>query len=104
VLGLRGCERAGRPSGEFVGEVPGPQVTRFEANEEVVGSAVGICGSGLRAEVARCDSLDCVLDSGGEELGAAAELDSPVRRGSARTPRCLLLDLAADAPPSRCGC
>jgi hypothetical protein len=46
------------------------------------GGAVGICGSGLRAEVARCDSLDCVLDSCGEELGAAAELDSAVRRGA----------------------
>ncbi len=81
ALGQLLSRGAGRASGELVGEVPGTQITRFEANEQVVAGAVGICGSGLTAKVARRDSLHYVLDSCGEELGAAAELDSAVRRG-----------------------
>src|SRR5215472_11202957 len=68
-------------SGLLVGEVPGAQITRFEANEEVVGRLLGICRSCLAAKVARRDSLHRIVDSYGEELSIAADLDSAVRRG-----------------------
>ena len=68
-------------SGQLIGEVPGTQITRFEADEEVVGGSLGICRSGLAAEIARRDSPHGILDSRGEEPGVAADLDSAVRRG-----------------------
>src|SRR6266568_5518114 len=86
---LGGCSgqlRLGRPgsapaSEELIGEVPGSQLTRLQADEEVVGGPVGIDGAGLRPEVPRCDSLHRIVDADGDELAVAADLDPTVRRG-----------------------
>jgi hypothetical protein len=68
----------------FPSSLPPSHITRFKANEEAADGAVGIGGSGLTAKVARRDTLHCVLDSGSEELSAAADLDSATRRSCCR--------------------
>jgi len=48
---LEGCDLASSgASGEFVGEVPGAKITRFQADQEVAAGTLGVCGSGLAGQ------------------------------------------------------
>jgi hypothetical protein len=58
--------RRAAASGELIGEVPGTQVTWFQAQEKVVGGAVRIGGTGIVAEVARRDPQHCIGYSRGD--------------------------------------
>jgi hypothetical protein len=69
-----------RMSGELVGEVPGSEITRFEAYDKVVLGPLGICVSGLWTEVATRDSHRRIVDSCGDEACVAPEFDATVRR------------------------
>ena len=73
-------QRVQRMSGEVVGEVPGPEIARFEAYEKVVLAPLGIRGSGLWTEVATGDSDRRIIDCFGDEACVAAQFDASVRR------------------------
>ena len=66
---------------ELVGEVPGPEITRFQADKKIVAGALGVSGSGLGTEVARGNAPYRTAGSCGGEPGVAAHLDSAVGRG-----------------------
>jgi len=68
------------PSSGLIGEIPGPHVTWFEADEEIIAGSLRVGGSGLAAKVARRDPLHRVTHSRGDQPGAAAELDSAIGR------------------------
>src|SRR5215469_18772917 len=67
-------------SGEVVGEVPATKVAGFQADQQGVTGAVGVGGSGLRAEVERGDAPYRIADSRGGEPDVAAHLNSTVGR------------------------
>src|SRR5881392_4478060 len=78
----RRCRVDGRcttePSLKLVGEVPGTQPSRLEADERVAARRVRVRRAVSLAEVADRDLADGV--AGRFEPGVAANLDSPVRR------------------------
>src|SRR5215467_1455201 len=69
-------------SGEVVvDEVPGPELSRLQADKKIIGRAVSVCRARLGAKVTRRDSPHRLLGALCDELDLAANLDSAVGRG-----------------------
>src|SRR5207248_10198593 len=66
-------------SGELVGEIPGAQLARLQADEQVVACGIGVSLTGLGAEVARRDPADDRSVLRDAEAGPSAKLEAPVR-------------------------
>src|SRR5262245_30623008 len=64
----------------LISEIPGSQLTWFQADEKVVGARLGVRGPSVAAQVTRRDPQHRVMRSRGEQLCFTTELDPAVWR------------------------
>src|SRR3954447_25343455 len=80
MLADDGVRSSAPGSGEVVGEIPGPQLTRLETNEQVVASTLGVLLTCFGPEVARGYPADDRPVFRHAEARVRANLDAAVRR------------------------